>query len=270
MSKFSDLRWLVGFGLSLLMLGGCMQDDSLSFAPLGQSGSSPHKGVTQASFFAGDVVLEAPLGFCFDPDTLRADDSGGFAILAKCHVFNGTDRARNWRDLGLITATVAPMVKGQTPPDLEALTAAIPHAKILKQREDLLLPVVNLSLSNARAQGASPDHWRGAFIVHDHLVALALYAPDQGRLLRPKGALVLEDMARRSLARSLEQDVAEVLSTQTNAAAVALPQVEAQRTDTGRLRPRARPTARATTQTDAASPDRKKLSLSKRIAGLFH
>ncbi|WP_241479055.1 hypothetical protein [Leisingera sp. ANG-M1] len=206
------------------------------------------------SFANGDVLLAAPESYCFDRRSSTADDKGGFALMAMC---NRLDR-RNWfgtRKAAVLTASIGPAAQDAAAPQAKDIVAMFPDAKLLETREDQLLPLVKLEVPGAVAEGASPVHWRGAFVLDRHLVALALYAPEGSHALGSQGAALLNEVTHRSLEVSTLPDLEE--------AGAVRPKDPEQP-----LRPRSRPASAEPASAAGAAP-RKKPGLGRRIAGLF-
>ncbi|MEX0302077.1 MAG: hypothetical protein AB3N24_06600 [Leisingera sp.] len=247
--------------LTAAFLAGCSSSPqkvkSLSFAardPSAGQAPAPRLNGQVMSFAGGDVLLAAPESYCFDRRSSEADSKGGFALMAMC---NRLDR-RNWfgaRKAAVLTASIGPAAPDASAPQAADIAAMFPDAKLLETREDQLLPLVKLEVPGAVAEGASPVHWRGAFILDRHLVALALYAPEGSRALGSQGAALLNEMTHRSLEASTLPDLEE--------AGAKLPKGPRQS-----LRPQARPVPPQ--QSAQAPAPREKRGLGQRIAGLFH
>lgn len=204
------------------------------------------------SFANGEVMLAAPESYCFDRRSSVPQDGGGFALIAHCSRLEG----RGWfgaRKAAVLTASIGPARQNALAPRASDIAAMFPGARLLESREDQLLPLVRLEFPGAVAKGASPVHWRGAFVLDRHLIALALYAPGGSSALGSHGAALLNEVTHRTLEAStlpaLEQAQAPA------AAAPAAP------------RPRVRPAGPETGAKAAAA--RKKRGLGQRIAGLF-
>ena len=240
-------------GLSGLVLAGCGQStSSLSFAAR-DADQAPRLSGQVMSFAGGDVLLAAPDAYCFDRRSSKAADDGGFALMAMC---NRLDR-RNWfgtRKAAVMTASIGPAVQDAAAPQAKDIMAMFPEAKHLETLEDQLLPLVKLEYSGAVAEGASPVHWRGAFVLDRHLIALALYAPEGSRALESQGAALLNEVTHRTLEVSTFPDLEKAASPSAAAPGPA-------------LRPQARPeTGKAAAEAPAT---RQKRGLRRRIAGLF-
>lgn len=274
-------------------LTGCsaIPETGFSFASSGDQGAdssstSSAAAHSQASFAKGHVTLVAPRGFCIDSTTLRQDTDGGFALLPRCNFLQGSSWfGRN--KASVITATIGKTNEAAAPSTAD-LARTAEGAKLLYYDDKGLLPLVRLQWqghSVTGSSGASADHWRGAFVLNDHLVVLALYAPEGSELLGRPGADLLTEMTRRSLlaSKAPRPDAAPgaVLPAQDPAGA--------QQTPGATTRPKSRPNAQANGQpgsqlsapateqnaaamqgnSAAATPPVQKRSLRKRIAAIF-
>ena len=163
---------------------------------------APGAGGTQVMTLAGGSLrLAAPRGFCIDARSSSASAQGGFALLVPC--------GRGWqlgRKGAVLTAAAGPAAADATAPDAEDIAAMFARAEVLERREDGPLPLVRLKYPGHTAKGASPVHWRGAFVIEGHLVALALYAPAGSPALGPRGARLLEELTTATLAASTEPE----------------------------------------------------------------
>lgn len=232
--------------------------------------TAPAKTRTQASFAQGRVTLVAPSGHCIDTTMLRQETEGGFALLPRCNLLNGAQLFGRNR-AAVITATIGPARGSETPSTTDlARTAA--GAKLLYYDDKGPLPLVRLHWPGHSAMGgsgASDEQWRGAFVVNGHLVVLALYAPEGSDLLGPAGARLLTDMTRRSQKASQRAAPGpEVLSAREETTPEMVPS-----SAPARLRPKSRPGTepRQSNADPGGSSDTpaQKLSLGKRISGLF-
>lgn len=247
-------------------------EGSFSFSPRSDQTQTLSRlpALSQARFADGEVVLVAPPGHCVDPSMLRQEADGGFALLPRCNLLQGPSWFGRNR-AALITATIGPAKKSGAPSTIDlARTAA--GAKLLYYDNNGMLPLVRLhwpghgATGTGAASGASAEHWRGAFVLNDHLVVLALYAPEGSDLLGDPGAALLSEMTRLTLEASLIDHTPEP-QADVSAAQLVAPA----------LRPRSRPVSEMT-DLDQSRPDdlsapnaepRQKLSLRRRIAGLF-
>ena len=245
----------ISSGLTLFaLLASCSSDARLPFAAFGSERAfSSNKAATQVSFANGGVQLVAPKGFCIDKSWIRRTKQTGFALMARCDMLGSPGRHSN-RAPAVITATIGPLSSQGTAPTLDQLAKVAPGANLLQSRDDLMLPLVQLDHGDHGVPGAAPQHWRGGFALNNHLLALALYAPEGNVNLTDQGAFLLNDLTRRTLEASLQLDDPTVMETR-------------QRT-TG-LRPRARPMAGGTASQEDIDPPAEKNWLLRGIAGLF-
>lgn len=197
-----DLRRCLLLLVLPLVLAGCMEGNRLAFAPPGQD--IPHSGngrgrALTAVFGDGQLILAAPSGFCFDAQMEQHTGSGGFALLARCERLGTFGRFRTG-DGAMLTATVGAVAANTPPPSADALRSAFAtsrsSARVLETRNDGGVPLVKLHLTGHSAEGASGTHWRGAFVVHGHLVSIALYAPDGSGYLGESGARLIREFVR--------------------------------------------------------------------------
>lgn len=200
-------RWSVRAVLALalpVMVAGCMEGNRLAFAPSDETASRPglSRGRALTAVFGdGDLVLAAPSGFCFDAQMEEHTASGGFALMARCESLTALGRFRSGEG-AMLTATVGSVALDTPAPSAEALKAAFTSsraaARVLETRGDRDMPLIKLYLDGHSAQGASGTHWRGAFVVHGHLVSVALYAPEGSGYLGTKGARLMHEFMRAS------------------------------------------------------------------------
>ncbi|ATG42046.1 hypothetical protein PhaeoP18_00075 [Phaeobacter piscinae] len=185
-----------------LALAGCTAGTGASLVA---GTADPQPGdITRMSFASDTIHLVPPTGFCIDPRMTGHRAEGGFAIVVPCSSLRPGPSGRN---RALITVAVGP-----AGPADEALTSAdllknAPGARLLTERNDMMLPLVKLNMPDHRARGASPVHWRGAFVLNDQLVALALYAPGGSRNLGGRGARLLNELTAKTLEASVTADL---------------------------------------------------------------
>jgi hypothetical protein len=248
-----------------VLLGACTElpEGGFSFASAGARDT----GLTEVTMTGADVVLAAPTGYCFDKKMLRRDAANGFALLPRCDRLGLGGAFASFGKSAVITATLGKAPSGAVAPSTVALAASVPGANVLDERRNGALPLVKLDVPDHGARGASPEHWRGAFVQDGHVILLALYAPEQSPLLGDRGAELLEQMARRTRAASAPQPMAETAGPAAARTRATTPPPS--RTGSGALRPVARGDldGAAKARPDGASD--RKLSLKRRIAGLF-
>ncbi|MFW8633442.1 hypothetical protein [Cribrihabitans pelagius] len=230
----------------LLSLAGC--------GPLGVGGPG---GAQVMQMAGGSLRLAPPQGFCVEPRSSSATASGGFALLVPC--------GRNWqpgRKGAVLTAAAGPAAPGTEAPSARDIAAMFPGAELQASRTRGPLPLVRLKHPAYTAKGASPVHWRGAFVMEGYLVALALYAPEGSRALGPRGAELLEELTRATLAASAEP------APQGEAPEAAAP-AEAPEQTAYLLRPRAHPRRRAPSPAATSFASGPTTNFAARIAGWF-
>lgn len=257
---------------ALLLLAGCggtshrlpfaaLAPDALSEDPAPRNQTQPKGAVMPMA--GGAVQLAAPENYCFDKASSKSDAHGGFALMAQCNRGRGLRRF-GARNTAVLTASIGPAKQQADAPQTTDIVAMFPRAKVLESRDDQLLPLVLLDAPQAIPAEASPVHWRGAFVLDQHLVALALYAPDGSRALGPQGAALLNETTHRTLEASSLPPVQETrIQTQ--------PAPASAQGASPLLRPRPRPAAFSiAAANDAPAPSRRNRGLGRRIAGLFN
>ena len=162
--------------------------------------------VTRMSFASETIHLVAPDGFCIDPKMTGHRAEGGFALLVPCASLrpnlNFTSRNR-----AMITVAVGPAGPADSTLSGAEILENAPGAKLVAGRNDLMLPLVKLDMPDHRARGASPIHWRGAFVLNEQLVAVALYAPEGSANLGNRGARLLDELTAKTLEASVTADL---------------------------------------------------------------
>jgi hypothetical protein len=209
-------------GLLLLVplaLAGCMEGNRLAFAPPGESVSRPvdSRGRSLTAVFGdGQLILAAPSGFCFDAEMEQHTGSGGFALLARCEKMGPIGRLRG-KDGAMLTATVGAVSADTPAPSTEALRSAFTEARsaarVLETRGDGDIPLIKLHMASHSAKGASGTHWRGAFLVHGHLVSVALYAPEGSGYLGERGARLIREFVQATRNATLLAETAAPTET---------------------------------------------------------
>lgn len=180
---------------AVLLLAGC---DELAGLPSGP-GAAPR--VTRIALAEGDVVLAAPSGYCIDPRSVQRGRDG-FAVIARCDTL-GMGRTPAPRDLALITAATQPATTAAQP-DARTIASAKPSARLAARRTIGGRPYLLLADPGHKVDGASPTHWRTAFVLNGQAVGLALYAGDGSDTLGPGGARLLAETAEATRAASAD------------------------------------------------------------------
>jgi hypothetical protein len=183
-------RLLAAAGLALA-LAGC---DEAGFPVTSSDAAKP---LTAATLSRGAVTLAVPQGYCIDPRSLRGRAPQGFALVARCDALG----AEGWyraQHLVLITVSTAPL----RTPDFRATPDSVAKsafpAEVLERRSVDGTALVLLRDMVPETEGVSPVHWRGAFTLGGHLVAMSLYAPEGSTALRANGAALLAELAATS------------------------------------------------------------------------
>lgn len=177
-------------GASLALTSACQPDGALSFA------AAPKEQITRASLAAGNVQLVAPFGYCIDERSVRVRATESFAMLARCDTL-GARGFFSAQDLAVITVT-AVNADTASQPTAKELAASTSPATVLELKTRGGLPFARLTGNTHEVDGASPEHWRSAFVVNGQLVGLALYANDESLALTDEGALVLSELATQT------------------------------------------------------------------------
>lgn len=178
----------------------------------GQMNPGPDR---RAQLAGGDVVVSTPAGYCIDRSVLRAGPTDGFALLASCRILSAGALGSAVAP-GIMTVSVGPMESGLTLPTPEELGAQV-DAQVLRSRLSSTFTLVHLERGGARVlDGGDDRHWRGAMVLNDHLIGLALYAPQDSALAGPAGADLLQD-----LVAAMQRDSRKAVVTAPSATAAA-------------------------------------------------
>lgn len=186
----------------VLALSACAETGALPFAATGDaSARSAAAGMRQTAFANGAVRLTPPRGYCIDPGSVRSNPQSGFALIARCDRF-GISGFFGSRSLALISVTVSNK-GGARQPGLSDLEAAVAGAEILDRAPESDPPMIRLRAPDSSFAGAGSIHWRSAFSVNGHMVALGLYAPGDDITANPSASTgLLRELARRTRAAS--------------------------------------------------------------------
>lgn len=157
--------------------------------------------LARAAIAGGDVVVAGPDGYCVDPTTLQSKAERGFAIIASCNILSN-GRLGDAVPAMLVSVTVGPRGDaGDLPRPREIAAAA--DAPLLAGESLPNFVVAHLARGG---QSLLPDgddrHWRGAFVLGDRLVGLALYAPKGSSLAGQDGGGVLARVRAQIVSQS--------------------------------------------------------------------
>lgn len=172
--------------------------NGLSFLE-GSPDAAANMAVPSARLANGAVVVSGPEGYCVDASTLRSTLGGGFAAVVSCNILTGGDTGPIVEPV-LVTVTVS-RANGDAPtPDI--LAAAL-ETELLRNQELSSVTVGQMANGGQTAfEGSDKRHWRGAFVLGNRLVGLALYAPEGSPLAGAQGAAFLNIVSSRIRANS--------------------------------------------------------------------
>lgn len=150
----------------------------------------------QAPIAGGDILVKGPTGYCVDGESLTNRASGGFALLASCHVMTGGKSGPNVAPV-VMTVSASKFEGGETVPDRANLASAFAPAPVLSGTEVRGLSMVHLATGGEKAvPDADPRHWRGAMALNGYLVSLAVYGPRGSFVSNAGGSALLVELAQ--------------------------------------------------------------------------
>lgn len=172
-------------------------------APVAASSRRPRlpKPLSRAAIAGGDVVVAGPDGYCIDPTTLQSRFERGFAIIASCHILSD-GRLGFDVDPMLVSVTVGPRGDTTDLPDPSVIAEAAGAPLLAAKRHDGFVTVHLGAGGNAVLPGGDQRYWRGAFVVGERLVGLALYAPENSALAGAAGETMLARVRTRIISQS--------------------------------------------------------------------
>ncbi|MFN3209971.1 MAG: hypothetical protein ACE369_13405 [Roseovarius sp.] len=178
-----------------------------AFGPLaGCDGTMPGasdapRAVEALAFYDGAVVVRGPRGYCVDADSVRRQPSNRLVFLGSCEALSGT--AGVSVPPALIVVNVAGRQPGRARPTAAVIAASAAPKKPLAAIDDDGLALVHLDAGGELAlPGGDPRYWRGALVINDHLVSLAVYGPRGSTLADDAGRRLIVDLARALRAAS--------------------------------------------------------------------
>jgi len=184
--------------LTQIALSGCLGSQGGAFGFLSGGDDDARAQVTRkVALYGGDVVVQGPLGYCVDPDSVRDDGRAAFVLLASCESLSGL-RAPRSVEPALITVSVLPENSSAafTVPAAAEIVRDMAPAKALATRESAGLSLVQLaSGGDALYSGGDKRYWRAAMMINGYLVGLGLYAPEGSPMADKGGGALLIDMA---------------------------------------------------------------------------
>jgi hypothetical protein len=203
--------WTFDRGLVLaagLALAACVPASEMGF--LSTTPPQPDSALRAAVMGDGAIALTAPPGYCIDAGSMKP----GFALIARCDTLGGAGRTANV-PLALITATVVTQKAGTPAPRAADLVSVLDNAQVLQAKDQKGVALVQ-SRGETGLQGFSDTHWRGAFLVNDVMVGLALYAPVDSKASGPRGASILNALATQTKSNSANRRIAAPTPVSSN------------------------------------------------------
>ncbi|MGR3323495.1 MAG: hypothetical protein ACU0DK_16370 [Pseudooceanicola sp.] len=201
--RLSPVLRLIPAGCLAALLAGCLEmpetsgggpEDGL-FAIVSTVSRPVGDPIPQAPIAGGNLLVKGPVGYCVDRKSLRNRASGGFALLASCHVMTGGKSGPNVPPVVMTVSATRPE-PGTPLSDRAALAAAFAPALVLSQSDVKGLRLVHLGAGGDEAmRDADPRHWRGVMALNGYLVGLAVYGPEDSFSARAGGSAVLVELA---------------------------------------------------------------------------
>ncbi|GGG69629.1 hypothetical protein GCM10011415_16360 [Salipiger pallidus] len=161
-------------------------------------GDAPLK---QATLAGGDVVVAGPRNYCVDPQTLPRGSARSFAMIASCNILSGGERG-DFVEPVLVTVTTGPFEGAPVLPSPRLLAEEVGHPYAGGENGgDITLAQLGAG-GNELLEGGDPRYWRAAFVLNNHVVGLALYAPEGSRMAAGTGAQMLRQVRDSIVAAS--------------------------------------------------------------------
>lgn len=178
---------------ALFVLAGCV--DATGRNTAGEGGRAVPIA-RQVSLAEGAVVVVPPSGYCIDASSISNRPSGGFALIASCESLTGRVSTLSVEP-AVITVTVSSAREGREQPQAELLSNALPQGVAVREMNGDGLTIVQAEADNSALPGARGDrkHWRGAMVINDRLVGLALYGAPGSLVSGPEGERLLVALA---------------------------------------------------------------------------
>lgn len=168
--------------LCLLGLTGCEPGQG------GFLGAAPNMALSEARMADGTVTLVPPRGFCIDRKSLGQR----FALLARCDKLGAPSAAAD-APLGIITVSISEAAAEQGLPSAPQTAAAFGLSN-LSALSETTSRVIFRAVGEAPVDGMAPLHWRGTARLGDKIMGLALYGPENGRVLTGEGRRILDEL----------------------------------------------------------------------------
>lgn len=139
----------------------------------------------------GAIVVSAPNKFCVDKN---AGASDRFVLLTNCDVLAGLPKS-NPSNRGVLTVSSGPVL-AESERNISLLNAFGQNTIVSKRVTGLVMQQMGDD-GAPRLPGAAASHWRGILKVNNRIVSLAVYGPQEGRVLGTEGRRLLENLAAR-------------------------------------------------------------------------
>ncbi|MDO6730301.1 hypothetical protein Q4577_09740 [Marinovum sp. 2_MG-2023] len=150
---------------------------------------------TKVALANGDVIVDAPAGWCIEPKSLKARGRGGFALLAGCRALT-EGKSGPFVPPGALSVTVWPRRPAGEVIATDALRAIIPDAVILEQQMHNGVVLMRMQSGQAATEtDLGEPHWRAVFVHGGHMVSLAAFGPKNGEIAGRGGSMLLADVA---------------------------------------------------------------------------
>ena len=203
--------WIFDRGMVLaagLALAACVPASEMGFL----TSTKPQSDTALRAVVMGDgaFALTAPPGYCIDAGSLKP----GFALIARCDTLGAAGRNANV-PLALITATVVTQQAGTPAPRAADLVSVLDSAQVIQAKEQKGVALVQ-SRGETGLQGFSDTHWRGACLVNDVMVGMALYAPADSSASGPRGASILNALATQTKSNTANRRLSEPTPVSSN------------------------------------------------------
>jgi hypothetical protein len=156
----------------------------------------PAVPLTQALMMRGNVTLVPPNGYCIDAESL----SQSFALMARCDTL-GAATGGAGAPTGVLTVSLTRSKKNADLPTPQEVTTATglgtPENTRTKDSS-----VVFKTTGSAPSPDLSPEHWRSVSKIGNYIMGAALFGPKDRRAVSPEGADLLEEMIKRTMAKT--------------------------------------------------------------------
>ncbi len=192
-------RPLIALGFAS-MLGACDETDLGNTLLAGltppEDAALPAVPLTQALMMRGNVTLVPPTGYCIDPESL----SQSFALMARCDNM-GAATGGEGAPLGVLTVSFARSGLSPTIPTAQdvATAAGVSTPEDARQTDE---SVVFRTKGKAPSPDLSPIHWRSISKVGQFTMGASLFGPKGRRIVSGEGASMMEEMIKRTTAKT--------------------------------------------------------------------